>query len=252
MAIALVTGASAGLGEEFAWQLATAGHDVVLVARSADRLSELAEVIRSATGVGAEVLVADLSTDAGRNAVAVRLADADSPVSMLVNNAGFGLGEGFLHTTWEDERRMLDVMVTATLQLSHIAAQSMSTRGHGAIVNISSIAAHLANSTYAAHKRWVLDFSEALAGQLKGTGVSATAVVPGLVRTEFHEAESLAHMKDGYPSAAWLTPETVVTAALAGVRRKQVVVTPSARYLAATGVLRLVPKALLRTKRGQP
>lgn len=252
MATALVTGASAGLGEEFAWQLATAGHDVVLVARSADRLSELAEVIRSATGVGAEVLVADLSTEAGRDAVAVRLADADSPVSMLVNNAGFGLGEGFLHTTWEDERRVLDVMVTATLQLSHIAAQSMSARGHGAIVNISSIAAYLANSTYAAHKRWVLDFTEALAGQLKGTGVSATVVVPGLVRTEFHEAESLAHMKDGYPNAAWLTPETVVSAALAGVRRKQVVVTPSARYLAASGLLRLVPKALTRSRGGQP
>ncbi|WP_062210639.1 SDR family NAD(P)-dependent oxidoreductase [Demequina oxidasica] len=246
MATALVTGASAGLGEEFVWQLATAGHDVVLVARSGDRLSELADVIRSATGVGAEVLVADLSTEVGRGVVEARILDDAHPVSMVVNNAGFGLGEGFLASTWEDERAVLDVMVTATLQLSHAAAQAMSARGHGAIVNISSIAAHLANSTYAAHKRWILDFTEALAGQLKGTGVSATVVVPGLVRTEFHDAESLAHMKTDYPDVAWLTPDVVVTAALAGVRRKQVVVTPSARYLAAAGLLRLVPKSLTR------
>ncbi|WP_061963111.1 SDR family NAD(P)-dependent oxidoreductase [Demequina aurantiaca] len=246
MATALVTGASAGLGEEFVWQLATAGHDVVLVARSGDRLSELADVIRSATGVGAEVLVADLSTEAGRAAVEARILDDAHPVSMVVNNAGFGLGEGFLQSTWEDERAVLDVMVTATLQLSHAAAKAMTARGHGAIVNISSIAAHLANSTYAAHKRWILDFTEALAGQLKGTGVSATVVVPGLVRTEFHDAESLEHMKTDYPDVAWLTPDVVVTAALAGVRRKQVVVTPSARYLAAAGLLRLVPKSLTR------
>ncbi|WP_430868140.1 SDR family NAD(P)-dependent oxidoreductase [Demequina aurantiaca] len=252
MATALVTGASAGLGEEFAWQLATAGHDVVLVARSADRLSELADVIRSATGVGAEVLPADLSTQTGRDIVEARIADADRPVSMVVNNAGFGLGEGFLDTTWEAERAVLDVMVTATLQLSHAAAKAMATRGHGAIVNISSIAAYLANSTYAAHKRWILDFTEGLAGDLKGTGVTATAVVPGLVRTEFHDSESLEHMKSDYPNVAWLTADTVVTAALAGVRRKQVVVTPSARYFAASGLLRLMPKSVTRARGGRP
>lgn len=251
MATALVTGASAGLGEEFAWQLATAGHDVVLVARSGDRLSELADVIRSATGVGAEVLVADLSTEAGRDAVEARLLDATHPVSMLVNNAGFGLGEGFLDSTWEDERAVLDVMVTATMQLSHAAAKAMSARGHGAIVNMSSIAAYLANGTYAAHKRWILDFTEAIAGQLKGAGVSATAVVPGLVRTEFHDRESLAHMKTDYPDVAWLTADVVVSAALAGVRKKQVVVTPSARYLAASGLIRLLPKALTRARGGR-
>src|SRR6187401_3206214 len=104
MATALVTGASAGLGEEFAWQLATAGHDLVVVARSRDRLSELAEVVTSATGVAVEVLVADLSTSDGREAVATRLADAGRPVSLLVNNAGFGMGKFFTETTWEEEQ----------------------------------------------------------------------------------------------------------------------------------------------------
>lgn len=224
---------------------------MVLVARSADRLSELADVIRSATGVQAEVLPADLSDASDRGAVVARILDAERPISMVVNNAGFSLGTTILDTTWEAERAALDVMVTATMQLSHAAAQAMTARGHGAIVNISSIAAYLANGNYAAHKRWVLDFTEALAGQLAGTGVSASVVVPGLVRTEFHDSASLAHMKDQYPSLAWLTPDVVVTAALAGVRRKQVVVTPSVRYLAAAGLLRLVPKALTRSRTGR-
>ena len=118
MAIALVTGASSGLGEEFAWQLATAGHEVVLVGRSRDRLSEVAHVLTSATGTAAELLPADLTTEHGRAAVAERLADDARPVSLLVNNAGFGLGEGFAATTWEQERGLLDIHVTAPAQLS--------------------------------------------------------------------------------------------------------------------------------------
>ncbi|MFW2512521.1 SDR family NAD(P)-dependent oxidoreductase [Demequina sp. SO4-13] len=246
MATALITGASRGLGEEFAWQLATARHDVVLVARNRDRLSELADTIRGAAGVQAEILVADLSTEEGRAAVAERIGDEASPVSLLINNAGYGLGRGMLSTTWEEERAALDVLVTATLQLSQAAAKSMTSRGHGAILNVSSVAAHLSNSTYAAHKRWVRDFTEALAGQLHGTGVSATALVPGLVRTEFHDGPDLEYMKSEYPDIAWLSSEKVVEAALAGVRRKAIVVTPSARYAAGVGLLRMLPGAATR------
>lgn len=245
----MITGASAGLGEEFAWQLATAGHNVVLVARSRDRLSELAEVIRSATGVEAEVLVADLSDPAHVSLVAERLADPAKPISLLVNNAGFGSGEPFVGSDLERELAMLHVMVTATLQLSHAAVSAMVGRGHGAVLNVSSIAAHLANSTYAAHKRWVLDFTQALAGQLHGTGVSATVVIPGLVHTEFHDGDNLEHMKTAYPDVAWLEPEKVVASALAGVRRRQVVVTPTARYLAAATVMKVLPTSLTRRRR---
>lgn len=247
----LITGASAGLGEEFAWQLATAGHNVVLVARSRDRLSELAEVIRSATGVEAEVLAADLSDRADIALVAERVRDRDRPISLLVNNAGFSSGESFVSSKLEDEIAMLDVMVTATLHLSHAAAESMAARGHGAILNVASIAAHLSNSTYAAHKRWVLDFTQALAGQLSGTGVGATVVVPGLVHTEFHDGEALDHMKEEYPEAAWLTPEKVVASALAAVRRRQVVVTPSVRYVAAASLLKAIPSRFTRGRSSQ-
>src|SRR6478752_1884457 len=176
MATALVTGASAGLGEEFAWQLATAGHELVVVARSRDRLSELADVVTSATGKAVEVLSVDLSTPDGRETVAARLSDDARPVSLLVNNAGFATGKTFLGGTWEEEQQMLDVLVTAPARLTHAVLPGMIARGHGAVLNVSSIAAHLADSTYAAHKRWILDFTEALAGQLRGTGVTATAV----------------------------------------------------------------------------
>ncbi len=249
MATALITGASRGLGEEFAWQLATARHDVVLVARDRDRMSEIADTIRGAAGVQVEILPADLATEDGRAAVAERLGSTTEPVSLLVNNAGYGMGKGILDTSWEDEKASLDVLVAAPLQLSQAAARAMVGRGHGAILNVSSVAAHLANGTYAAHKRWVLDFTESLANQLRGTGVSATAVVPGLVRTEFHDGPDLAHMKNGFPNLAWLTPEQVVSSALAGVRRKAVTVTPSARYAAGVSLLNLVPKTLTRRAR---
>jgi short-subunit dehydrogenase len=246
MATALVTGASAGLGEEFAWQLATAGHDLVVVARSRDRLSELSEVVTSATGQAVEVLTADLSTTAGRESVAERLADAARPVSLLVNNAGFGTGRPFVASPWEEEAAMHDVLVTAPLRLAHAALPGMIDRGHGAILNVASIAAHLGDSTYGAHKRWVVEFTNALAGQLRGTGVTATAVLPGLTRTEFHDGPTLAHYRAEFPDIAWLSAEQVVSAALAGVRRGAVTVTPSVRYAAAGTLARLTPKAVTR------
>lgn len=246
MATALITGASSGLGEEFTWQLATAGHDCVVVARRHDRLSELAEMVRSATGSGVEVLPADLSTPDGRDAVAERLSSATAPVSLLVNNAGFGLGQPFTASALEDELAMADVMITATLHFSHVAARAMVERGHGAILTVSSIASHLANSTYAAHKRWQVDFTHALAAQLRGTGVSATVVLPGLVHTEFHDRDGLDHYPEDFPDIAWIEPEAVVTSALAAVRRGAVTVTPTARYATAGALLRLVPPALTR------
>lgn len=249
MATALVTGASAGLGEEFAWQLATNRHDLVIVARSRDRLSELADVIRGAAGVNVEILPADLSTAKGRGLVATRLARADSPVSLLVNNAGFGLGTSFTQTSWREEQTLMDVLITAPLQLTHAVLPGMIERGHGAVLNVSSIAAHLSNTTYAAHKRWVVEFTEALAGQLRGTGVTATAVLPGLTRTEFHDRDDLQHMRSEFPEAAWLTADAVVASALAAVRRGSVTVTPSLRYTAAGALARVAPSAITRRMR---
>lgn len=246
MATALITGASAGLGEEFAWQLATAGRDVVLVARSRDRLAETADLLAGATGVTTEVLAADLSTREGRDAVRARVGDRDRPVDLLVNNAGYGLRGGFLETSVEDEVAALDVMVGAVLELSHEAARVMSERGRGAILNVASVASWLGSGTYAAHKAWVTSFTEGLATQLRGTGVTATAVHPGLTHTEFHERADLEEAYGSLPEFAWLDAEHVVRASLAAVRRGQVLVTPSLRYAALTQAARVMPRSWVR------
>lgn len=244
MATVLITGASSGLGAEFAWQLATDRRDLVLVARSKERLEQLAQLISGATGVSAETLPADLSTPKGLAAVSKRLADQDRPIDLLINNAGLGQGKAFIDNALDQELAALDLMVRSVMALSHTAANSMRSRGRGAILNVSSVASWLGNGTYAAHKAWVTAFTEGLAGELRGTGVTATAVLPGLTYTEFHQRAGIV---DNTPSFAWLESEFVVEQALAAVRRKQVLVTPSLRYAALSHAARIAPRSLVRS-----
>lgn len=248
MATALITGASAGLGLEFAWQLATARHDVVLVARDATRLDRLAGQLRAAAGVRAEVISADLGARDDVERVAERLRDRDRPVGLLVNNAGFGLGQSFVGGDLAAHEQALDVMVRAVMVLSHAAVGPMVERGRGAVLNVSSVAALTAMGTYSAHKAWVRTFTEGLAVELRGTGVTATALCPGLVHTEFHERAGLE--RDAYPQLAWLNADAVVTAALADVRRGAVISTPSLRYGIAAEVARLLPRVAIRALSG--
>jgi hypothetical protein len=248
MATALITGASAGLGLEFAWQLATARHDVVLVARDAERLERLAGQLRAAAGVRAEVLAADLHDRDQTEKVADRLRDPDNPVGLLVNNAGFGMGDRFVGSDLAVHERGLEVMVRAVMVLSHAAAEAMVQRGRGAILNVSSMAALTAVGTYSADKAWVRVFTEALAVELKGTGVTATALCPGLVHTEFHERAGLD--REAFPEIAWLNADAVVSAALADVRRGAVISTPSLRYGLVAEVARLLPRAAIRALSG--
>jgi len=244
MGTALVTGASAGLGLEFAWQLATARHDVVLVARDEERLTRLADQLRAAAGVRAEVLVADLSDRAGMERVADRLRSDENPVGLLVNNAGLGLNQRFVGGDLAREEDALDVMVRAVLVLSHAAAGAMVERGRGAVLNVASVAALLASGTYSAHKAWVRSFTEGLAVELRGTGVTATALCPGFVHTEFHERGRID--TSAYPEIAWLNAEDVVSTALADVRRGAVISTPSLRYQLVSGAVRLAPRSAVR------
>lgn len=248
MATVLITGASAGLGLEFAWQLATARHDVVLVARDEQRLSRLASQLRAAAGVRAEVLPADLSVRADVERVAERLRDPQRPVGLLVNNAGFGLGQKFVGGDLAPHEEALEVMVRAVMVLSHAALGPMVERGRGAVLNVSSVAALTAMGTYSAHKAWVRTFTEVLAVELRGTGVTATALCPGLVHTEFHERAGLE--RGAFPEVAWLNADAVVTAALADVRRGAVISTPSLRYGIASEVARLLPRAAIRALSG--
>jgi short-subunit dehydrogenase len=248
MGTALVTGATAGLGLEFAWQLATARHHLVLVARDAERLEEVAQRIRVVAGVDVEVLPADLSVREDLERVAQRLAVADGPdarpVGLLVNNAGFATGQRFVDGEIAVEERALDVMVRAVLVLSRAAVGQMTQRGRGAILNVGSVAALTAGGTYAAAKAWVRSFTEGLAVELRGTGVTATVVAPGFTHTEFHRRADLDMSQ--VPGAAWLDASDVVAEALADVRRGVVLSTPSGRYKAASALLRLAPRRAVR------
>lgn len=244
MATALVTGASAGLGLEFAWQLATARHDVVLVARDAERLERLAAQLRAAAGIRADVLPADLTDRDDTERVAERLRQRERPVGLLVNNAGFAIGEPFVGGDLTRHERGLDVMVRAVLVLSHAAAETMVQRGRGAILNVSSVAALTAFGTYSADKAWVRVFTEGLAVELRDTGVTATALCPGLVHTEFHDRAGLD--RDSYPEVAWLNADAVVAAALADVRRGAVISTPSLRYGLVAEVAKHLPRVAVR------
>jgi len=244
MGRALITGASAGLGEEFAWQLAEARHDLVLVARDEARLERLAVRLRAAGGIEVEVLPADLSDREQLEAVAQRLRDPSAPIGLLVNNAGYGLHQPFIGGDIQAEEQLLDVLVRAVLVLSQAAAEPMVEKGRGAILNVSSVAALTAMGTYAAHKAWVRVFTEALATELRGTGVSATVLSPGFVRTEFHERAGWKSMP--WPDEAFLDPMRVVATALNDVRRGAVISTPSVRYQIASGIARLSPRTLVR------
>jgi len=261
MGTALITGASSGIGLEFAWQLATARNDLVLVARNRERLEQVAAAIRAAAGVKVEVLPADLANPADVARVAERLRVAkpqmpsnpaevglapgqtQGPVGLLVNNAGFGTGQALLGGDIEAEIQAINVMVTAVMVLSQAAAEQMVARGRGAIINVGSIAALTAGGTYAAAKAWVRTFTESLATELAGTGVTATVVAPGLTRTEFHERSGI---DAEFPGFAWLNPAQVVAESLADVRRGAVHSTPSRRYKAAAAVLRAAPRGAIR------
>lgn len=241
---ALITGATAGIGRAFADVLAAEGHDLVLVARDSGRLAAIAAELSDAHGIDVEVLPADLATDPGCAAVMARLADDTGPVELLVNNAGFGLNSAFVGGDLADEERLLDVLVRATLRLTHAALPGMVARGAGTVVNVSSIAGWVPAGTYGAAKAWVTTFTEGLATELAGTGVTATAVCPGFTRTEFHERAS---MDVGpLPGWAWLDARRVAAEGLADARAGRAVSVPSTRYGAVSLVAKYVPRPVIR------
>lgn len=249
MSTALVTGASAGIGRAFAERLAREGHDVVLVARDRARLERLAAELRERHGTEAEVLVADLADRDQTEDVCHRLADPERPVEVLVNNAGFGLHRPFLDNDVAQEEAALDVMVRAVMLTCHAAGRAMRERGHGTIVNISSVASFMANGTYAAEKSFVTVFSEALAGQLRGTGVTVTAVCPGLTRSEFHDRARMT--LPGVPRGMWLEAAEVAQQGLTDAAAGKVVSVPGPQWKVASLVVRALPRPVVRGGAGR-
>lgn len=247
MSTALITGASAGIGKTFATQLAQRGHDLVVVARNAERLQQLKTHLEDRYSVSVEVLPADLSERLDIQLVADRLSDTDRPVDLLVNNAGFGLKKPFLRNEIRDEEDMLTVLVRAVNVLSHAAALAMRERGHGAIINVSSVAGFMASGTYSAAKSYVTVFTEGLASELAGSGVTATVLCPGFTRTEFHERAGI--KGHGIPEFMWLQADSLVKSCLEDVDRGKVISIPGAQYKVAATALRLLPRPIVRSGR---
>jgi uncharacterized protein len=244
---ALITGATAGLGAEFARRLAADGYDLVLVARDTERLEQVGDELRRKHGSTVKLIGADLVTDDGCAAVAQRLADSDAPVDLLVNNAGFGMYKVFGSADLADEERQLDLNVRAVLRLTHAAIRAMTARGSGRIVNVSSVAGFVprgGNATYAASKAWVTMFSEALSVQLAGSGVTVTAICPGFTRTEFHERAhaDMSHV----PERMWLSASEVVREGLADAFAGKPLSIPTRQYKRLVLLSRIVPRPVLR------
>lgn len=240
MTTAMITGASSGIGLEFARQLGARGHDLVLVAPEADRLDQICAELAGTYGVKAEAVLADLSVHAD----VARVAERARTVDILVNNAGFGLQKWCLDNERAAEEALLDVLCRAVLVLSHAAGRSMRDRGRGTIINVASLAGLVAGGTYSAAKSWVIAFSEGLASELAGTGVSVTVLLPGFVRTEFHRRAQIAIK---LPEVMWLDAPRVVRECLGDVGRRKVISVPGPIYKGLGRLARIVPRRFVRS-----
>ena len=243
MGVALVTGGTSGIGAAFARALAARGDDVVLVARSADRLEEMALELRSMGG-SVEIIQADLSDRDAVTRVAARLEDPRHPIDLLVNNAGFGVHTRLTDPDVDIHDRAFDVMCRAVLVLSGAAARAMTARGHGRIINVSSTAGYIAMGSYSAIKSWVTSFSEGLSVELRGSGVGVTALCPGWVRTEFHQRAGI--RSSSIPGPLWLEAKPVVEACLRDADRGKVISIPTIRYRVLIWFARHLPRRAIR------
>jgi uncharacterized protein len=240
---ALITGASVGIGEQFALQLAERGHDVVLVARDAARLEAVAKELEGRYGTKAEVLVADL-TDPRQLATVEARARA---VDLLVNNAGFGTFGPFHTLDIDTETREINLNVIALVRLTHAAASAMVERGRGGILNVSSLAGFQpgpSNATYGATKAFVTSFTEAVHEELRGTGVSVTALCPGFTHTEFQARANVP--ASAVPGFMWQEAPEVARAGLDGVAKNRAVVIPGTANKVLGNLSAVTPHAITR------
>jgi short-subunit dehydrogenase len=242
--LALVTGASAGIGAVYARRLAENGYDLLLVARRRERLEALATELQSKLAVRVEVLTADLARDADLKAVEDRIASAQN-LEFLLNNAGFGASGRFWEAPVETQDSMHRLHVLATVRLTHAALKRLTARGRGAVVNVSSVAAFICragNTSYYSTKLWMNGFSEGLYLELKDarSPVRVQALCPGYTLTEFHDV--MGFDRGRVPRSWWISAEQVVDASLAGLRRGSLFVVPGWRYKLLVILLRLMPR----------
>jgi len=241
---ALVTGGSSGIGLAFARELAKHGWSLILVALGDDSLTSSAEKLRAGFGVDVETMAVDLVNPDDVARVADRLRSDDDPISLLINDAGIGLHVSLLEDDCAVHDKAMAIMVTAVLKLSSAAAKAMVRRGEGSIMNIASASAWIYTGNYSAIKRWVFSYTQALALELEGTGVSATAVCPGWVKTPFHERSGVARPR--VPGFFWVGAETVAREGLAATMAGKAMCVPSLKWRFALFVAQHGPQGIVR------
>lgn len=236
MATALVTGATAGIGNSFARMLAAQGYDLVLVARDLPRLEAIAADLHGKYGVQVEPFRADLSRYDECAWVEQRLSDPERPIDVLINNAGYAVHQRFVSGDLLAEQAMFDVLVRAVMRLSHAAASGMTARGSGVIINVSSVAGWIPQSTYGAAKSYVTAFTRSLRREVRKQGVVVSALCPGYTATEFHERANYAMGR--LPRFLWLDADALVATAWRDAHRGRALSVPDWKYKTARFLLR--------------
>ena len=244
MSTALVTGATAGIGESFTRLLASKGYDLVLVARDKKRLQERAKSLSKKYKINVEILQADLSVPAQLARVEKRLSNSKKPIEVLVNNAGFGIKDSFLVSSIEDELLLIDVLARAPMQLMHAVLPQMISRDSGTIINNSSVASFIAGGTYSAAKSYLTVHTESLHTELSKTNLKISALCPGFTHTEFHQRGKM--KMSGLPNFMWLEADRVVAESWKAAQAGKAICIPGWQYKILSTIARFGPRPLVR------
>jgi short-subunit dehydrogenase len=249
----LITGASAGIGAEFARQYAARGWDIALTARRADRLESLARELEEKNRVSTIVIAKDLAASDSVDTILSEIADEGRVVDGIVNNAGYGLTGTFFNTKWEDQADFLRVLYTAPIELTHKVLSGMAERGFGRIINVASLAGYTPGSKghtlYASVKSGLIKFSESIAAEAKAAGhddVHCTALCPGFTWSEFHDVNGTREATNEMPKWMWMEAAPVVEAGINACERGQPVIVPGAVNKGLATLTRILPEPLGR------
>ncbi len=239
--VALITGASSGIGETFAEELAARGYDLILVARRQDKLERICEQLREKYSVKCQILSADLARDEDIEKVASRIKETEN-LTMLINNAGFGAIGDFGEVDFGRQLDMISVHVLAAVKLCRAALPNMIAEKRGDIINVSSVAGFMAtpgNINYCATKAYLIPFSEGLQEELKDKGIRVQALCPGFTCTEFHEVGDLVGFDRSHvPKGWWMSAEYVVRESLKALEKGRVTCIPHIRYRLIVTIVR--------------
>ncbi len=239
---ALVTGATAGIGESFTRLLAAKGFNLVLVARDEARLHERAAGLRENFGAESVVIVADLATEAGCAKVEDYI--RANEIEVLINNAGFGINKAFTRSDLAKEEEVLKVLVRTPMRLMHVALPVMKERNSGVVINVSSVASFIAGGAYSAAKAYLTVLSESLSTELSATNIKVSALCPGFTRTEFHQRGRM--KMAGLPNFMWLNSDVLVAKAWKDAVSGKPVSIPGWQYKVLIGLISLLPRSIVR------